>query len=75
MACPSVEAIGDGEIEAVVKPSAFDEDGANLALVRLRVGLWYFKLQARLPDCIHGASLTSRTANGGRLLMEQKCRI
>ena len=61
MARPSVEAVGDGEIEAEMIPSAFDEDGASF--VRLGVG-WNFKLQACVPDCVHGAVLTSRLQNG-----------
>ena len=54
MARPSVEAVGDGEIEAVRIPSAFNEDGDSS--VRLRVG-WYLKLQACVSDRVHGAFL------------------
>lgn len=66
IAGPSVEAIGDRELESVVKPGAFDEDGG--AFVLLRVG-WYFELQACVPDCVHGAffDFPSENANGGRL--------
>lgn len=65
MARPSVEAVGDGEIEAVMIPSAFDEDEASF--VRLCVG-WYFKLQACVPGCVHGVYFASENANGGRML-------
>lgn len=66
MTRPSVEAVGDGEIEAVMIPSAFDEDGASF--VRLHVG-WYFKLQACVPGCFHGAFLTLPL----KMLMAEGC--